>query len=433
MNLLMIAVDDLNHWVEPLGRNPVAKTPNLTRLARWGMTFRHAYCPAPVCNASRAALLSGRRPNITGIYDNGINWETRIPEGTTLSAQFLKAGYDVRGIGKLFHGNTAKASEWTQYIANSPIDDPSGALESGKNGKLPFAKLPPDESGLTDTKSADYTIQHLTKKHTQPFFLACGFYRPHLPWNVPGKYFDLYPLDQIPLPPYKANDLDDIPPLGKEWALGIGDHKAILEQGGERVWKQAMQAYLASISFMDAQLGRVLDAYVRSPERNNTQVVLWGDHGWHLGEKDHWRKFALWEEATRTPLIWVSPGRVRPKSVCQHPVDLMALYPTLCRLHCLPIPTFVEGQDLSPLLKNPKAAWSHAALTTFRYQNHAVRTARWRYIRYVDGTEELYDETKDPYEWTNLAPRPELAGVKAALAKHLPTRNVPQPPNDLDH
>ena len=432
-NVLMIAVDDLNHWVGPLRRNPVAKTPHIDRLARGGLTFTHAYCPAPVCNASRAALLSGRLPSSTGVYDNGINWETRIPEGTTLSAQFLKADYDVRGIGKLFHGNTYKTSEWTEYIKNLPVDDLNGALESGKNGKLPYAKLPPDETGLTDFKSAQYTIEQLRKKHTNPFFLACGFYRPHLPWNVPGRYFDLYPLETIPLPPYKKDDLDDIPPIGRDWALSIGDHKAILEQGGEKVWKQAMQAYLASISFLDVQLGKVLDAYERSPERDNTIVVLWGDHGWHLGEKNHWRKFALWEEATRTPLIWKAPGITKPGTRCEHPVDLMALYPTLCTLTGIPKPSFVEGADLRPLLKNPHASWTLPAVTTFRYKNHAVRAKKWRYIRYVDGNEELYDHTKDPYEWTNLAAKRELAGVKTELSRWLPKVNVPQPPNDLDH
>ncbi len=429
-NFLFIAVDDLNHWVGPLGRNPVAKTPNLDRLARLGLTFTRAYCAAPVCNPSRAALLSGRRPSTSGVYDNGIAWKPRIPTGTTLPAVFKQAGYWVGGAGKLFHGSSHKPEEWSEYARSTGPFEREGAAERGRNGNLPFAKLNGDDSVLEDYQTAAYTVEQLGKKRDQPFFLACGIYRPHLPWNVPKKYFDLYPLDQIPLPPHKEGDLDDLPPTAKRWAHSMKDHEAIMAAGGEPVWKKAMQAYLASISYADGQIGRVLDALEKSPERENTIVVLWGDHGWHLGEKEHWRKFALWEEATRVPLFMVAPRLTTPGARCERTVDLMSLFPTLCDLAGILKPEHVEGHSLRPLLKSPKSAWKRPALTTFGFQNHAVRTERWRYIRYADGGEELYDHSKDPYEWTNLAPKPELAKVKAELALSFPKGNVPQPGKD---
>ena len=188
-----------------------------------------------------------------------------------------------------------------------------------------------------------------------------------------------------------------------------GDHARMLESGR---WKEAVQAYLATISYCDAQIGRLLDAYDKSPHKDNTIIVLWGDHGWHLGEKEHWRKFALWEEATRMPYIWVVPGVTKPGGVCERPVDLMSLYPTLCDLANVPLPKHVQGEDIRPLLADPSATWNKPAITTFHRNNHAIRTERWRYIHYADGGEELYDHDKDPYEWTNLANDPAFASVK---------------------
>ncbi len=182
-------------------------------------------------------------------------------------------------------------------------------------------------------------------------------------------------------------------------------------------WKEAVQAYLAAIAYTDMNVGRMLDALDKSPYRDNTIIVFWGDHGWHLGEKEHWRKFALWEEATRAPFIWVAPGVTKSNGVCGRTVDFMSIYPTLCDLCGLPTPKHVEGASIKSLLADPKSAWHRAALTTHGFQNHAVRTEKYRYIRYADGSEELYDETKDPYEWTNLAGKAEYAQVTADLAK----------------
>ena len=430
-DVLMIAVDDLNHWIGTLRRNPAAKTPHIDRLASRGLAFTNAHCPAPVCNASRAALLSGKRPHETGVYDNGIDWERRIPAGTTVPAWFLRHGYEVRGAGKIFHSNTWKPAEWTDYQRNYPKGEAVDATESGTIGKLPYAKLRGGDDTLMDWKTATYGVEQLQTSRKDPLFLACGIYRPHLPWNVPGKYFDLHPLGSISLPPTIQNDLSDVPEAGKRMALGIGDHAAILENGGEMAWKRAMQAYLASISYADAQIGRILDALDSSPRRANTVVVLWGDHGWHLGEKEHWRKFTLWEEGTRTPYIWSVPGLVRPGSRCERPVDLMTLFPTLCDLCRMPLPSWIPDPSLRPLLANPRIPWRLPARTTFNQGNHTVRTDRWRYIRYADHSEELYDHRTDPYEWRNRAGDPGLKSVKAELSRWLPTREVPQPAKDL--
>jgi arylsulfatase A-like enzyme len=277
---------------------------------------------------------------------------------------------------------------------------------------------------MTDYQSVSYAIEQLNRPHDKPLFLACGLHKPHMPWNVPRKYYDLYPLDQIQLPKVLETDLDDVPPAGVKMARPDVDHAKILASGR---WKEAVQSYLASITFCDAMVGRLLDGFDKSPYAENTIVVLWGDHGWHLGEKQHWRKFALWEEATRAPLIFVVPGVTKPASVCDRTVDFMSIYPTLTDLCGLSTPAHVEGQSIRRLLQDPKAAWDQPAITTHGYKNHAVRTEGWRYIRYADGGEELYDEAKDPREWVNLAGKPELASVKSDLAHWLPTNNTPAP------
>jgi arylsulfatase A-like enzyme len=274
---------------------------------------------------------------------------------------------------------------------------------------------------MREARIVGYGIKQLKRRHERPFFLTIGLHKPHMPWNVPQKYFDLHPLASIELPPTKADDLADVPREGVRMADPQGDHAEILASGR---WKEAVQAYLAAVSFADAMIGRLLDALEASPYRDNTIVVLWGDHGWHLGEKEHWRKFALWEEATRAPLIWVVPGVTTANSLCERTIDFMTIYPTLCDLAGIPIPARVEGQSIRKLLADSQAAWDTPALTTYKFNNHAVRSEGWRYIRYADGGEELYDESQDPYEWTNLAGSVESAGKKAELAKFMPTKNA---------
>jgi arylsulfatase A-like enzyme len=275
---------------------------------------------------------------------------------------------------------------------------------------------------MGDHKLTDWAIHHLkTAPADKPLFLAVGYVKPHLPWYVPQEYYDRFPLADIKLPVTKENDLADVPTQGVKMAGPEGDHAAVLK--GDQ-WKQAVQAYLATISFLDDQVGRLLDGLDQSPRKDKTIIVWWTDHGWHLGEKEHWRKFALWEEATRTSLAIVAPGVSKPGSKTDAPVDYTNLYPTLCQLTGLPVPDHVKGASLMPLLKNPAAKWDGVAVCTHGKGNHAVRDAQWRYIRYADGTEELYDHSKDPYEWTNLAAEVGMSDLKTKLATALPKNEV---------
>ncbi len=383
------------------------------------MTFTHAYCAAPVCNPSRTALLSGLRPHQTGVYDNKDDWRPVIDADLTLVSTFRKAGYYAAGAGKIYHGGFDRHGEWDDYLRNEG-KEPKPTGDTGVGG-IKFAPLDCNDDDLREWRIVQYGIDQLHQKHDRPLFLTIGLHKPHMPWFVPRKYYDMHPLDKIELPPTKENDLADVPPSGVKMAGPDGDHREMRESGR---WKEAVQGYLAAISYCDAMVGRLIDGLAKSDYRDNTLVVLWGDHGWHLGEKEHWRKFALWEEATRAPLIWVVPGVTKPAGVCDRTVDFMSIYPTLTDLCGIDTPKHISGKSIRALLANPQAAWDRPAMTTFGYKNHAVRDEGWRYIRYANGDEELYDETKDPYEWENLATKPEYASKKAELGRVMPDDNV---------
>ncbi len=420
-NVLFIAIDDLNHWVGYLGRNAQTITPNLDKLAARGVWFTHAYCAAPVCNPSRAALMSGMRPSTTGVYENNNDWRKVVPEDLPLTTTFRKAGYFVCGSGKIYHESYKRRSEWDDYLTDEGKDPLPKGPDTGVDG-IKFAPLDCNDEDLREWKIVQYGIDQLQKPRSQPLFLAVGLHKPHMPWNVPRKYYDMHPLADIKLPPYLENDLDDLPPAGVAMARPNGDQAKILASGR---WKDAIQGYLAAISYCDAMIGRLVDAFDKSPYSTNTIICLWGDHGWHLGEKHHWRKFALWEEATRAPLIWVVPGVTHPDQECDRTVDFMDIYPTLTDLCGIPKPPHVEGVSIRKLLSDPKAPWDQPALTTYRFNNHAVRSEAYRYIRYADGGEEFYDEVKDPYEWTNLATNAQYRAQIKALGKIMPTKNHP--------
>jgi len=420
-NILFIAVDDLNHWVTHLKRNPQARTPNIDRLAKMGMTFSRAYCAAPACEPSRAALLSGKRPWTTGCYLNGDPWKKHLTEGEQLSAQFFKAGYFVGGAGKIFHSDQYFPSEWSEYMDSKGLSTSGKGVSKDDGFHDPLTVDLKDED-IMDWHTVNWCIERLNQKRDQPFFIACGLHKPHLPFAVPQKYYDVFPLEGIQLPPHREDDLNDIPPAGIKMAGPNKDHAEFLKSGR---WKAAIQSYLATCAYTDMNIGRLLDALHKSPQRDNTIIVLWGDHGWSFGEKQHWRKFALWEEPTRAPLLVVAPGVTQPGTVCDQPVDFMSIYGTVCDLAHLPIPSHVQGKSLEPLLKNPKAEWSEPAMTTHGWRNHAVRVDQWRYIRYADGSEELYDHSKDEYEWNNLAEKVAFAKIKTELAKHLPAVEKP--------
>ena len=420
-NVLFIAIDDLNHWVGWTGRNTQTATPNMDKLAARGVRFTRAYCAAPSCNPSRAALMTGYRPSTSGVYDNGNDWRPVIPPEKCLTTTFRTAGYRVVGSGKIYHGSFDRHSEYDEYL-EKPGADPKPKGDNDGVGGIKFAPLDCKDSDLVDYRTVDFCIEQLNKKHDKPLFLACGLHKPHMPWNVPQKWYDKFPLESIKLPPTLENDLADVPAEGLKMARPQGDHAAMVKSGR---WKEAVRAYLATVAYTDMNVGRLIEALDKSPLASNTIIVLWGDHGWHLGEKEHWRKFALWEEATRMPYTWVVPGVTKPDGVCERTVDLMSIYPTLTDLCGIETPKHVEGKSIRSLLADPKAAWDQPAITTYRFNNHAVRTEGWRYIRYHDGGEELYDEAKDPLEHTNLASKPEFAEKKRELAKFLPAKNAP--------
>ena len=432
LNVLFVAIDDLNDWVGCLGGHPDVKTPNLDRLAQRGVLFTNAYCAAPACNPSRAALMTGIRPSTSGVYHNSQPWRQSpvLEDAVTLPQHFMAHGYKALGSGKIYHGRFPDPESWNEYWPSQTVNKPSDPVPP--KDKLPlngFPKashfdwgpvdVPPEMMG--DWQVADWVIGQLMQPHDRPFFLGCGFFRPHLPWYVPRKYFDLYPVEQVTLPTVNDNDLDDVPEIGRKMAKPQGDHANVIKYNQ---WRKAVQAYLASISFVDDCVGRVIDALDNSPHRDNTVVVLWSDHGWHLGEKLHWRKFALWEEATHNVLMFAAPGVTSPGGRCDAPVNLLDIYPTLIDLCDLRQREELEGVSLISLLRNPTVEWEPPALTTHGRNNHSVRSKRWRYIRYSDGTEELYDHKVDELEWINLAQDPQYSDIKEDLARWLPRTNV---------
>ena len=427
MNVLFIAVDDLNDWTNFLGGYRGVNTPNLDRLAARGVFFSRAYCSAPACNPSRASLLCGVRPSTSGVYYNSNPWRAQLPEAVTLPQHFMAGGYKVWGGGKIFHGGFKDPESWQVYFPRPADPLPKIRPVNGIPNTAHFDWGPVEvgDQAMGDTHVTDWAVKFLAEEHPKPFFLAAGMFRPHLPWYVPEKYFDKYPLADIVLPEVKADDLDDVPPAGVRMARPGGDHAKVVATNN---WEKAVRGYLASITYTDGQIGRLLDALDKRPDAKNTIIVLWTDHGWHLGEKLHWRKFALWEEADRVPMVFVVPGLTEPGVRCDRTVSLLDIYPTLADLCGLPIGEQLEGRSLRPLLKDPEAAWDRPVITTHGRNNHAVRSERWRYIRYYDGGEELYDHESDPMEWTNLAGDPKYAEVKKELAARLPKINVEEGP-----
>ena len=436
-NVLLIMVDDLNDWIGCMGGHPQAKTPNIDRLAERGVTFMNAHCQAPICGPSRASLMTGLLPSTTGIYGQIDDRSVRGASEATKGAPFLPEalaggpdGYRTSAVGKLFHQHAPEG-----------VFDESGGREAGFGPKPParmkwdraktstdWGPFPDRDEEMPDFRTANWAVERLSLNESQQF-LAVGFLRPHVPWHVPKKWFDLYPPDELEMPPYLPGDQDDVPEISRrlhevpmmpttEWAKDSGE------------WRNIVQAYLACISFVDHQVGRVLDALDASEHAGNTLVVLCGDHGYHIGEKNRFAKHSVWEEATRTPLIVGGPG-IQQGSRCTKPVGLIDLFPTLLDLCGLPPQEQNEGHSLRPLLEDPDADWSHVAITTYGRNNHAVRSEHFRYIRYEDGAEELYDHRNDDAEWKNLADDPGHAGVKEELAARLPARNAPWSPSSI--
>jgi len=437
-NILFIALDDLNDWVGCLGGHPQARTPNIDRLARSGVLFENAHCAAPACNPSRTAIFTGLAPNRSGLYDNRQKMREILPNTELLPKYFARHGYWAGGSGKMLH-YFIDARSWDEYYPKKETENPFPPhIKWGKRPKsLPHAgpwmyvetdwhafDVTDDEFG-GDAKVADWVSGQLSRDHDRPFFLACGIYRPHEPWFVPKKYFDMFPLDEVQMPPgLKDDDLDDLPPAGKR--RGPNRYLAHIKKHGQ--WRQGIQAYLASIAYADAMLGRVLDALNKSPHRDNTIVVLWSDHGWHLGEKQHWQKFTGWRVCTRVPLIIHVPsgapglpeGSANGRR-CSRPVSLISLFATLTELAGLPNKPGIDGPSLVPLLRDPSTDWQSLATTFLNTPNaYAVSGERWRYIHYDDGGEELYDISSDPFEFNNLANTPRHASVLEGMRARSP-------------
>ena len=431
-DVLFIAIDDLNDWTGCLGGHPQASTPNLDKLVSRGTLFTNAQCAAPACNPSRAALMSGLRPFTTGVYLNSQPYGRPLANVTTLNRYLMQRGYQVIGGGKIYHGGGGlpkeDQSDWHEYYHRGGDPHPPVKSVSGLHAAhFDWGPLDAADEEMGDYQLVSWASEQLQRKHDKPLFLAVGFVKPHLPWYVPRKYFEMFPLESIQLPRVKEDDLDDIPAAGVKMARPEGDHKAVVAHDQ---WKPAVQGYLATIKFLDAQIGRLMEAVDRSSRADDLVIVLWSDHGWHLGEKQHWRKFALWEEAARAPLAFIAPGVTRPGSRCDAPVDFMSIYPTVVKLLGLPVPEHVEGPSLLPLLEDPQASWPHVAITTHGRGNHGVRDGQWRYIRYADGSEELYDHRQDPYEWTNLAGDQQFDAVKRRLRDSLPDREAEDAPKE---
>ncbi len=440
-NVLFIAMDDLNDWIGCLKGHPQTITPNLDRLAASGVLFTNAHCPAPACNPSRSAVFTGRAPNKSGLYDNRQQMREVMPTDTILPQYFRNHGYHAAGSGKLLH-YFIDAKSWDEYFPKAESENPFPETFNPTNRPINLKLGGPWQYVETDWGALDVTDEEfggdwavskwigeqVGRKHDKPFFLGCGIYRPHEPWFVPKKYFEPFPLESIQLPPgYRENDLDDVPETGQQAARNR--YFAHIQEQGK--WKQGIQGYLASIHFADAMLGRVLDALEAGPNAKNTIVVLWSDHGWQLGEKEHWQKYTPWRAVTRIPLMVRVPGETSESlpqgtqagSVCDAPVNLLSLFPTLVDLCKLPVKPDNDGPSLLPLLSEPATSnWNHISVTFLAQPNsYAVSGRSHRYIHYADGTEELYDIRTDPYEWTNLARLPESQSQLAAFRKDAPS------------
>jgi len=436
-NVLFLMVDDLNDWIEPMDGHPQARTLNIDRLASRGTTFLNAHCPAPICGPSRAALWTGLRPSTTGLYlhINDRDIMDNLPRG--VSAEFLPdaledAGYHTLGAGKLFHRGDG-AGVFDEYGPGFNFGSrPSGGQRLNFDPawlgpsitSTDWGAFPESVESMPDYAIREWALDQLEGDIPEPFFMGVGFVRPHVPWYVPQKWFDKFDRDELETPAYVPNDLADVPPIGRlihgipgypttEWARMAGEWQAIVE------------AYLASAAFADHQVGLVLDALENSPYADNTVVVLMGDHGYHLGEKNRFAKMALWERSTRVPLIVAKPGGPEGLRV-REPANLLDLYPTILEMTGVEAPTDLEGRSLARFVNDPDAApTDHAVVTTHGRNNHAVRSRHYRYIRYENGAEELYDHRDDPWEHHNLAGNPEHADVIDRLSKHLPENDAP--------
>ncbi len=446
-NVLFISIDDLNDWTGKLEGNNQVISPNLDGLADSGVLFTNAHASMAVCIASRNSLLSGMHPTTTGWYAlNGDqkamneNYKSVMHGKQMLPELFRNNGYQTFAAGKVFHTGTNDFDDlegklWDEALPkykptlraidyergegyggykfypfpkegsqlNRHYGEKLGGGHSLSGGQLDSEDMP--NGKMFDELIADFAVDKLSQKHDKPFFLSVGFVRPHVPYTAPRKFFDMYNADSIQLPKMPIDEMKDIPNIGKAIAFNygiptMGDYEAVKGMGDD-YWRHLIHSYLACVSFVDDQLGRVLEALENSEYADNTIIVLWSDHGQSMGEKMNFRKMSLWEESTKVPLVIATPnGKSRGKKVTA-PVSLLDLYPTLVDLCELPKQKHLDGNSLEPLLNNPTSDWKYPVISNWRYRNYSVRSENYRYIQYRDGTEEFYDHTVDPGEHDN--------------------------------
>lgn len=436
-NVLFIAIDDLNDWIGCMKGHPQAKTPNIDRLAASSVLFTNAYCQAPICGPSRASVMSGLLPTTTGNYLQVRDMEIKSSNEASKKSIFLpdyfeQFGYKTMGTGKLFHlGDSANCfdeyrNDTGKLYGPLPVKrfkyDPVW-FGKPKGTATDWGAFPNEDSEMPDVRSADWAVEKLMMKQEKPFFLAVGFVRPHVPWYVPKKWFDMFPVNGIQTPPYLKTDMDDVPKMGQRIAdmptMPTTDWMIETNQ-----WKDAVQSYLACIAFVDAQVGKLIDALEKSPYAKNTVIVLWSDHGQHLGEKNRFGKQALWERSITSVLMFKQPFSTK-NAVCDKPVQLIDIYPTLTALCGLPANKMNEGHSLLPLLKNPASGnWPHVAITSYGKGNVSITSSKYQYIQYEDKSMELYDLISDPNEWKNLAADKKYKSVIKSLQKHIPAKQV---------
>jgi len=441
-NVLFIAVDDLNNMLGVLDDYSHTKTPNIDRLASKGVMFSDAHCQAPLCGPSRASLMTGLRPSTTGIYgmidDNKIRSENPATKDIVMLPEYFKQnGYHTMGIGKLFHSHApdgvfdesgGRVKGFGPLPKERFVWDGFGTSDRENYGRTStdWGAFPEADSLMPDHQSVDWVKTRLDRKYDKPFFMGIGFLRVHVPLYVPQKWFDMHPLDSIKTIPYRADDLNDVPPV----ALQINDLPMMPStdwaiESGE--WPKIIQAYLACISFVDNEIGRLLAALENSEHANNTVIVLWSDHGYRLGEKGTFAKHALWNTATKAPLLFAAPNLPKGK-IIDEPAEMLSIYPTLLELCGLPAYERNEGKSLVPTMLG-KDKEPSVAITTFGMNNHTVKSQQFRYIQYEDGGEEFYDHNDDPNEFKNQAKNTEYKDEINALKGYLPKTNVTWDPN----
>ncbi|MCM8540136.1 MAG: sulfatase [Lentisphaeraceae bacterium] len=446
-NVIFFAVDDMNDWISPMGYKG-AKTPNLDRLAKMGVTFQNAHSPATYCAPSRSAIFSGRFATTTGCYKTQVYFHEH-PEMTPLQVNFKKAGYKTFGGGKLFHHREGFVDlrGWDKFFVRNeaqkklgwpaeswsedtplPAKIPASPYNEGKKVTgglfLEWSAIPNEKEGqMADTQRIDWACSVIEEKHDAPFFVGVGIYAPHFPNYVPQKYFDMYKRDEIKLPPYKEDDLDDLPPKIRKAKMNRkkAHHDKLVKMN---LVEDAILGYLASISYADAMLGKVLDSLENSPNKDNTIVVFWSDHGYHHGEKGDWGKHTLWERTSNVPFLWAGPGIAKNKSV-DASVSLIDMYPSFNELCGLPKEDGLDGTSLAPVLAKPETAKDrNVFLPYLEPYSYAVINQKYRYIHYADNTEELYDLEMDPNEWNNAAANPEYKSIKEQLKNWAPKKQV---------